>query len=1146
MILRVGEGSEYIRIYTTAMPTEHAIYTLWHDHQYRQAMIWQMHAYNQPPHLSYFLGEIEGLTTAPPPLTVTGRTWIGNNTTIGTSYNGQHLLHNEYANTTLNVTDGASPYILTINVPKYTYGIDSYALNPGAVGTTTYTCNLNGGAMTGETRLIKQGLGVLNMAAVTHTYTGETQIWDGTVNFNGTLQNSPMHMHMRTVLNTTGGNFMGGLTMDWGATLNVGGTTANTLSTVNVGNLTLNYGAVVVLDMNGSGSDQHDKLNATRLIVDTSRSGLSNWENWGPTYIVPVFRMNMTSTLSSGLYEIGDVGEVEGNLTAVKVESNTMASSRLHLIHQDGKLYLGVDVQQGERWDNAASAGNFYLYNVGTGRFLTSGYWWGTHAALDDDGMLVTLTGSNGVYTISTNNAYAGRYLGSDCYVDNATSAQWTFTKVSEDSNTYTLKNGDNYLVSTAADLADLTTTAPTSDAGYWQLVTRSMLEARLNEATPSNPVDASFYFTNARTRRNWPNGFVGTAFSDRGQFGSNVASLYGGGCSSLGQYRKTFDNYQEITGVKNGVYEVWVKGFYRVDASYPSVPYLYANDAKADLLPLTTSGVNDAASATRALADDTYLIGPITTNVTDGVLRVGVKSDGDVDWATWRQFTIKCYGTAETAEAFENYEAIKQLIQDVGTLPYADPLKKPNLAEYNPTTSVEAITATQALQRSLRVYVESNNDAEAVHSAMNRTNYLTNATNPVNNGGWEVTGSALNNPLSNEPWTGADGNTIHSYFDGGAWGTTSWTTTMSQTINLPKGTYLLSAKARAAAPVNYTMSAGDQTIQLPHVGNTGNLFDRGWGSSYVVFESDGNPTTISVTASANEIHCWFSVSDFKIMQIDAGARELERVQALVNQAGTLPYADQSKKPNPNVSYTSDEQALALANTMLTALRAYYESNALAEGIPGAVDYSTSITNRVEPTNNAGWTITGKMNNPRNDQPWTNADGTNVHSYFDGGDWGNTSWTTTMSQTVTIPAGRYVLTAKARAAAPVTFTISAGGESVTVPCYNDQGNVFDRGWGDNYFEFVSDGSATILVTTSSNEQYSWFSISDFRLVLIGGTQLFGDVDLDGDADWDDVRALSDMLVGRRAQGESGDINNDTNVSLADLTMLVNYLLQVNP
>ena len=35
IIVRVGEGHDAIRIYTSAMPTEHAIYTLWHDHQYR-------------------------------------------------------------------------------------------------------------------------------------------------------------------------------------------------------------------------------------------------------------------------------------------------------------------------------------------------------------------------------------------------------------------------------------------------------------------------------------------------------------------------------------------------------------------------------------------------------------------------------------------------------------------------------------------------------------------------------------------------------------------------------------------------------------------------------------------------------------------------------------------------------------------------------------------------------------------------------------------------------------------------------------------------------------------------------------------------------------------------------------------------------
>lgn len=1146
MILRVGEGHEAIRIYTTAMPTEHAIYTLWHDHQYRQAMVWQMHAYNQPPHLSYFLGELEGITTPPPPLTTTGRTWIGNNATIGSNYNDQHLLHNEYANTTLNVTNGAAPYILTINVPKYTYGIDSYALNPGAVGTTTYTCNLQGGALTGGMRLIKQGLGILNMAAVTHTYTGETRIWDGTVNFNGTLQNSPMWMNINTVLNTTGGSFMGGLKMEWGAQLNVGGATANTLSTVNVGTLDLGYGAIVNLDINGSNSNQHDVLNMTRLIVDTSRSGQTNWEEWGPGNIVPVFRINMTSALSSGLYEIGNLQEVEGNLNAVKIESNTMASNRLHLIHSNGKLYLGVDVTQPDRWDSAVGPGSYYLYNLETGRFLTSGHWWGTHAALDDDGMLVTLSGSNGVYTISTGVAFAGKYLGDNAYMDNGTAAQWTFTKVSEEGNTYTIKNGDNYLVSTAADLADLTTTAPTSDAGYWQLVTRSMLEARLNEATPSNPVDASFYFTNARTRRNWPNGFGGTALSDQGAFGHNNAGLYSGGAASMGQYRKTFDNYQEVTGVKNGVYQVWVKGFYRVDANYPSVPYLYANGEKANLLPLANANVNNATTATEALVDDTYLIGPITVNVTNGTLRIGVKSDGDVDWATWRQFTVRCYGTAETAEAFDGFEEVKQLVQEVGTLPYADPLKKPNIADYNPTTSVEAIIATQALRTALRAYVESNNDAEAVHTAVNCTGYITNPTDPISNAGWEVTGSALNNPLSNEPWTDSNGNSIHSYFDGGAWGTTSWTTTMSQTITLPAGRYLLSAKGRAAAPVTLTMSVAGQMVQMPHVNATGNVFDRGWGSVYTVFESDGNPVTISVNASANEIHCWFSVSDFKIVQIDAGMRELQRIQALVNQVGTLPYADQSKKPDTNVSPTSDEQALAMANTMLTALRAYYESNALAEGVPGAVNYTNSIVNHTEPANNDGWTITGSINNPLNNEPWTNADGTNTHSYFDGGAWGNTSWTTTMSQTITIPAGRYLLTAKARAAAPVTFTMSTGDETITLPSLNATGNVFDRGWGDSYVEFISTGSTTITISASANEIHTWFSISDFRLMRLGATEIIGDVDKDGDFDRDDLTALVNMLLGRIQQTDTADVNGDQRVSIADVTALINLLLTQQP
>lgn len=45
-----------LRIYTTTIPTEHRIYTLMHDPQYRVAIAWQNSAYNQPPHPGFYLG----------------------------------------------------------------------------------------------------------------------------------------------------------------------------------------------------------------------------------------------------------------------------------------------------------------------------------------------------------------------------------------------------------------------------------------------------------------------------------------------------------------------------------------------------------------------------------------------------------------------------------------------------------------------------------------------------------------------------------------------------------------------------------------------------------------------------------------------------------------------------------------------------------------------------------------------------------------------------------------------------------------------------------------------------------------------------------------------------------------------------------
>lgn len=56
VILRSTDNKE-LRIYTTTIPTEHKMYTLMHDPQYRMAIAWQNTGYNQPPHPSFYIGE---------------------------------------------------------------------------------------------------------------------------------------------------------------------------------------------------------------------------------------------------------------------------------------------------------------------------------------------------------------------------------------------------------------------------------------------------------------------------------------------------------------------------------------------------------------------------------------------------------------------------------------------------------------------------------------------------------------------------------------------------------------------------------------------------------------------------------------------------------------------------------------------------------------------------------------------------------------------------------------------------------------------------------------------------------------------------------------------------------------------------------
>ena len=182
---------------------------------------------------------------------------------------------------------------------------------------------------------------------------------------------------------------------------------------------------------------------------------------------------------------------------------------------------------------------------------------------------------------------------------------------------------------------------------------------------------------------------------------------------------------------------------------------------------------------------------------------------------------------------------------------------------------------------------------------------------------------------------------------------------------------------------------------------------------------------------------------------------------------------------------TTSAEAAEKTAAYFQALRAVYESHALAENYDGATNVTNLIQNPNATDGNNGWTWTGNKNNPRNTESWTDSNGKHDYMYFDGGNWNGTGWTTTMEQTISLPAGIYLLTAKGRASDGVTLTMSVGENSVALPNVNASGNVFNFGWNDGSIEFETQGEdITIKINATTEGNHQWFSVGDFRLIRL--------------------------------------------------------------
>lgn len=340
LVMRKGDNTA-ILVYTTPITTKYRIPTLWSDHQYRNAMVWQSMGYNQPPHKSYFLGELEGITQAPPTNTMTGRKEVANGGTITTT--DEHLIVCEMNDTKVSITDGASPYIVTFNVPSWVQGTaeNNTTKKVTPINYQYYTCEVSGGGLAGEARLVKQGDGILTLPNVTMNHSGNTDVWAGTVNFDGTLAASPLWLNRFAELNSKDGKFMGGIKADYASIIRPGG--ENSMGTITTSTYEMGFGSRLMLDLYSDGL-KADQVSAQKLTIE-KKTG-SAWETYGPAYVQPVIEVVQhfkegATELEPGDYLIGHVDEVVGSLDNIKIEGVTKHKAILKL-DEKKDLYLSI------------------------------------------------------------------------------------------------------------------------------------------------------------------------------------------------------------------------------------------------------------------------------------------------------------------------------------------------------------------------------------------------------------------------------------------------------------------------------------------------------------------------------------------------------------------------------------------------------------------------------------------------------------------------------------------------------------------------------------------------------------------------------------------------------------------------------------
>ena len=318
--------------------------------------------------------------------------------------------------------------------------------------------------------------------------------------------------------------------------------------------------------------------------------------------------------------------------------------------------------------------GTYYLKNKATGAYFAAGLNYGTKAMTNTIGHTVTLSQQSLGYNIDTKISNGGNnhYL-NGVWTDGAASI-WDF--LSDGDGYYAINNGTGNLTAGAVG-AEISIALSVADYAKWQLLTeaewKAEQEARLDAATASNGVDATFYIPAAKFNRN------DNTENNKWQGSPTINGLSENSANTNFNAEKytdpydTFDVYQALTGLKPGAYKLTAQGFYRngLDNELEdNLAMLYANDVTKPLLNININAFTDNShisegftteksgyyvpdgqvDASKAFNAGYYNNELFVVVGEDGELRLGVKKTAatgpDQDWAVFDNFQLTYYGT--------------------------------------------------------------------------------------------------------------------------------------------------------------------------------------------------------------------------------------------------------------------------------------------------------------------------------------------------------------------------------------------------------------------------------------------------------------------------------------------------------------------